>query len=83
MQLRFIGILLKILSLHRAYLCPYPWLMKVREKRKCALVFKKGDLEKLHRKYESAHKIANPGGVKGESSRVWKFFLALGGLIRW
>ena len=62
---------------------PYPLLMKVRAKRKCALVFKKGELEKLHRKYESAHKFANPGGVKGEASRVRKFFLALSGLIRW
>ena len=57
--------------------------MKVRAKRKCALIFKKGDLEKLHRKYDSAHKFANLGGVKGETSWGRKFFLALGDLIRW
>lgn len=70
------------MSFHRVDFVPYPFAVKARPKLKCALVLEKGDLEKLHRKYKSAQKFACPSEVKGETSRVRKFFLAIHGLIR-
>ncbi len=70
------------MSFHRADFVPYPFIVKARPKLKCALVFEKGEQEKLHRKYKSAQKFACSSGVKDETSWVRKFFHAICDLIR-